>query len=202
MFDLSPPKHKGGETLTPPQFRLLKQHLPISLFELSSSPNVVHFVGGNNPPMVRCNGDYVGECSLCSLGFPALRRELLLAYDVDEDRLWAALLPEEIKNQLFAKAEQRPNHEWNFMIFWTGLRYFVEHNDGYAAKEFTLDRQERERVIELLKTGQIDLESAVPTLSNGEMLRLPMVTSAAACFGFDVITLDSVDRSEDSSIHW
>jgi len=201
MFDLesaNPPQ----TPLVPPQYGLFQQCLPLSLFVLSFQRVAVHFVAGHAPPMVQCNGGYVGECSLCALGFPALIRYLTLAYDHDSDRLWAALLPEEIRESIIELSEGLPDYRWHFTILWSGASYFVEKNESYGAMEFTLAKEERERVMELLDAGHIDLEGAIPKLSNGSMLRLPMVVSAAGCFGFDQITLGSVDRTEDSSIHW
>lgn len=187
--------------IVPPTFQLSHFERPLSLMDLNAIPIDVHFVSGNAQPIVRCNGEEPGECVLCGAGFKVLNRELVLAYDYREDRLWAAPLPEYVWETILSETLTRPEHEWNFLVHWTGRGYCVQHDGSNFTREFTLVQEEREAVQRLLRSGRIDLESAIPRLSSAEMLRLPALLDAARYFGLEGVPDSNVEMNDYSTIH-
>ncbi len=195
-----PPDDKHP-VLVPPTFQLSHFERPLSLIDLDAIPIDVHFVGGNAQPIVRCNGEESGDCVLCGAGFKVLNRELVLAYDYREDRLWAAPLPEHVWETILSETQSRPEYEWNFLIHWTGRGYGVDHDRSNFVREFSLVKEEREAVQRKLRSGQIDLERAIPRLCSAEMLRLPALLEAAMYFGLDGLPDPDVEINDASTIH-
>lgn len=206
MFPLDknrPSKNQAGQPdLVPPLLSLTTCMCNVSLLELKSEPVRVHYLAANSPPFIRCNGEGDGQCSLCRLGWPATSRELLLVYDLCHDRLWAAALPGHLKETLFAAAAALPEHQRNFYITWDGSEYRVDKDFRPQVSDFTLTREERERALELLSEGAIDLAGAIPRLSNGAMLRLPAVMLAAMSLGVEGLSQAHIDLGDETTVHW
>jgi len=187
-----------GKTIHPLVLSLCTQRA--SLLKLESQEFKAHYIHGHFPPMIRCNSDTSDGCSLCRAGYPALTRHLMTMCDWPDSRLCALALPGKLKDALFEEAICLPENEWNFSFVWNGFEYSVFHLDPEPDDEFVRTMEEHAELVELAK--MVDLDQAVPRLSNMAMLRLPAVMLAAACFGIDGEDQSEFSYTEKSAIRW
>jgi hypothetical protein len=203
MFPLGELHTPSPNTLTPPAISLSLMTRWIQLLNLNAKTVSVHFVSGHIRPLVRCNDERSdASCALCVAGFPRLERRLTLVYDPFCDLLVAACLPGEVWDDMYSIAMSHPPFEWLFRIVWCPENYAVMQEPDLSMRDKLLSADERERANEFVASGKIDINEAVPVLTNGDMLRLPAVLDAAMHFGLLHANQASVDRSEDACVHW
>jgi hypothetical protein len=160
----------------------------------------VHYIPGHPKPMIRCNSDTSNGCSLCRAGYPALTRHLIVMCDWPDSRLCTLALPGKLKDALFEEALCLPENEWNFLFSWNGFEYKLYHIDGEADDEFVRTIEEHAQLVALAK--MVDLDQAIPRLTNMAMLRLPAVMLAAACFGIDGDDQSEFSYVEQTAVRW
>ncbi|WP_152097277.1 hypothetical protein [Lacipirellula parvula] len=171
-----------------------------SLLKMESLELKVHYIPGHPQPMIRCNSDTSDGCSLCRAGYPALTRHLMIMCDWPDSRLCTLAVPGKLKDALFEEALCLPENEWNFLFNWNGFEYNLCHLDPEPGDEFVRTMEEHAQLVALAKL--VDLDQAIPRLTNMAMLRLPAVMLAAACFGLDGEDQSEFNYTEKRAIQW
>jgi hypothetical protein len=171
-----------------------------SLLKIDSTEIMVHYIPGYFPPMIRCNHDDSNGCSLCRAGYPSLLRYLIIMCDWPDSRLCTLTVPTNLKEELYEQAICLPENEWNFAFGWNGFEYSIFHLEGEEDDEFVRTLEEHAELAELAKL--VDLDAAVPRLTNLAMLRLPAVMMAAAYFAIDGTDQSGFSYTESTAIRW